>query len=148
METDTIKTNITCAGAIFLSRKTQRFLFLLRTQGRTADTWGIAGGKKEPGDTTPYDALLREIQEEIGFLPVIEKTIPIEWYSSNDELFYYNTYVLLVEEEFIPKLNHEHSGYAWVTMDKWPKPLHQGLKTTLHSKTTQAKIQTILQVIS
>lgn len=139
-------TDITCAGAVFVARDTQRFLFLLRTQGRTANTWGIAGGKKEPEDNTLYDALLREIQEEIGFLPEISKTIPIEWYESNDQLFYYNTYVLIVENEFIPKLNEEHSGYAWVNFDNWPKPLHQGVKTTLHSKTTRTKIQTILQV--
>ena len=139
--------DITCAGSIFLAKDTKRFLFLLRTQGRSANTWGIAGGKKEPCDNTPYDALLREVQEEIGFLPNIEKTIPIEWYESKDQLFYYNTYVLIVEREFIPKLNHEHAGYAWVELDRWPKPLHQGVKTTLHNKTTRTKIQTILQVI-
>jgi 8-oxo-dGTP pyrophosphatase MutT (NUDIX family) len=140
--------DITCAGGIFLARDTQRFLFLLRTQGRTAGTWGLAGGKKEPEDNTAYDALLREIQEEIGFLPKIKKTVPIEWYSSNDELFYYNTYVLIVDKEFIPELNDEHAGYCWVSIDNWPKPLHTGLKTTLSSRTTKAKIQTILAVIS
>ena len=141
-------TDITCAGGIFLARKTQRFLFLLRTQGRTAGTWGLAGGKKEPGDTTAYDALLREIQEEIGFTPEIKKTVPIEWYESKDELFYYNTYVLIVEEEFMPILNGEHAGYCWVNADNWPKPLHSGLKATLSNRTTKAKIQTILDVIS
>jgi 8-oxo-dGTP pyrophosphatase MutT (NUDIX family) len=141
-------TNITCAGGIFLAVSTRRFLFLLRSQGRTAGTWGLAGGKKEPSDATAYDALLREIQEEIGFLPDINKVIPIEWYLSKDELFYYNTYVVLVKDEFIPELNHEHCGYCWVAVDNWPKPLPQGLKTTLSSKTTKAKIQTILDVIS
>jgi len=140
-------THITCAGGIFLARDTKRFLFLLRNEGRTANTWGIAGGKKEPEDQTAYDALLREIQEELGFLPLIEKTIPIEWYESNDQLFYYNTYILTVKEEFIPKLNHEHSGYAWVDVDKWPKPLHQGLRTTLNNKTTKTKIETIIRII-
>ena len=140
-------TDITCAGGIFLARDTQRFLFLLRTQGRTAGTWGLAGGKKEPEDNTAYDALQREIQEEIGFLPNINKTVPIEWYASKDELFYYNTYVLIVDEEFIPKLNQEHAGYCWVTVDNWPKPLHSGLKNTLNNKTTKAKIQTILDLI-
>lgn len=140
--------DITCAGGLFLARDTQRFLFLLRTQGRTAGTWGIAGGKKEPTDNTPYDALLREIEEELGCNPKIEKAIPIEWYESNDQLFYYNTYVLITPNEFIPQLNHEHAGYAWCNMESFPKPLHQGVKTTLHSKTTRTKIETILQVIS
>lgn len=140
--------DITCAGGLFLAKDTQRFLFLLRTQGRTAGTWGIAGGKQESTDNTPYDALLREIQEELGCSPVIEKTIPIEWYESNDQLFYYNTYVLITPQEFIPRLNHEHAGYAWCDLDCFPKPLHQGVKTTLHNRTTRTKIETILRVIS
>lgn len=141
-------TNITCAGGLFLAKSTNRFLFLLRTQGRTAGTWGIAGGKKEPQDNTPYDTLLREIQEELGCNPIIEKTIPIEWYESNDQLFYYNTYVLITPDEFIPVLNNEHAGYAWVDIDNYPKPLHQGVRTTLNSKITRTKIETIIKVIS
>ena len=140
-------TDITCAGALFLARNTGRFLFLQRVQGRTAGTWGLAGGKKEPEDSTPYAALEREIQEELGQPPKMQKTVPIEWYSSKDELFYYNTYVIIVAEEFIPTLNEEHTGYAWVNYDHWPKPLHQGVKTTLSSRTTKAKIQTILDLL-
>lgn len=141
-------TNIHCAGAIFLAKNTQRFLFLLRSQGRTANTWGFAGGKVEPGDSTPYDALLREIAEEVGQVPQIIKTVPVELYQSPDEHFYYNTYVLIVDDEFIPVLNSEHIGYAWVSYDHWPKPLHQGVRTTLGSKTTRTKLETILSVIS
>ena len=140
-------TNITCAGGLFLSRKTKRFLLLLRTQGRTAGSWGLAGGKKEPRDKTDYDTLMREIQEELGCLPNIEKMIPIESYESNDQLFYYNTYVIIVEDEFIPNLNHEHAGYCWVDLDCWPRPLHQGVKATLNGKTTRAKIETVIQMI-
>lgn len=139
--------DINCAGAIFLAKDTQRFLFLLRAKGRTAGTWGLAGGKQEANDATPYAALEREIREELGFTPAITKTLPIERYASQDDMFYYNTYVLIVEEEFIPKLNDEHVGYCWVSYDHWPKPLHQGVKTTLSSRTTKTKIETILDVI-
>lgn len=141
-------TNIHCAGAVFLAKNTQRFLFLLRSQGRTANTWGFAGGKVEPCDLTPYDALLREISEEVGETPKIVKTVPIELYQSLDEHFYYNTYVLIVDNEFIPVLNSEHMGYAWVTYNHWPKPLHQGVRTTLSSRTTKTKLETILDLIS
>jgi hypothetical protein len=140
--------NIICSGGIFLSKKTHRFLLLNRTSNKTANTWGIVGGKNEPSDQTPYDALCREIQEEIGFLPEISKTIPLEQYESKDGEFYYHTYILLVEDEFIPQLNYEHSGWAWVSNECWPKPLHSGLKTTLANKTTQAKIQTIFDLLS
>jgi 8-oxo-dGTP pyrophosphatase MutT (NUDIX family) len=140
--------NITCSGGIFLSKSTHRFLLLNRTEGKTAGTWGIVGGKNEPSDQTPFDALCREIQEEIGFLPEIQKTIPLEQYESKDGGFYYHTYILLVNDEFIPKLNHEHSGYAWVENDCWPKPLHSGLRTTLSNKTTRAKIETIFDLLA
>jgi 8-oxo-dGTP pyrophosphatase MutT (NUDIX family) len=139
--------NIICSGGIFLSKSTKKFLLLHRSEGKTAGTWGIVGGKHEPSDQTPYEALCREVQEEIGFLPDIEKTIPLEQYESKDGEFYYHTYVLLVKDEFMPKLNHEHSGYAWVDKDCWPKPLHSGLRTTLSSKTNKAKIDTIFDVL-
>ena len=121
-------TDIICSGGLFLARDTKRFLFLLRNQGRTAGTWGLVGGKKEPKDVTPYAALLREIQEEVGKTPVIKKSIPLELYSSEDEHFQFNTYMLIVEKEFIPTLNEEHVGYAWCGLNNWPKPLHQGVK--------------------
>lgn len=142
-----LKPNITCAGGLFLARDTSRLLLLLRAKGRTQGTWGLAGGKQEPADSTPYQALIREIEEELGSIPPITKTIPIERYSSPDDNFYYNTYVLLVENEFIPTLNDEHTGYCWVNYDHWPKPLHQGVKTTLSGRTTRAKIETILELI-
>jgi 8-oxo-dGTP pyrophosphatase MutT (NUDIX family) len=138
---------IICSGGFFLARNTKRFLLLHRTQGRTADTWGFVGGKKEPSDATPFEALKREIEEEIGKIPAIKKTIPLELFTSNDQNFQYNTYVIIVDHEFVPTLNNEHSGYAWVNYDKWPKPLHQGVKNSLNSKTIKAKLELLLELI-
>jgi 8-oxo-dGTP pyrophosphatase MutT (NUDIX family) len=138
---------IVCTGGLFLSKDTKRFLFLLRTQGKTANTWGFVGGKKEPHDQTPYDTLTREIFEEVGETPSIKKMIPLEQYVSNDQHFKYNTYVLLVENEFIPKLNEEHSAYAWCNYNCFPKPLHQGVKSSLNNKLIKNKIELILDLI-
>lgn len=138
---------IVCGGGLFLSKETKRFLLLLRTQGKTAGTWGLVGGKKEPSDGTTVDALRREISEEIGFSPDIEKIIPLELFVSNDQNFQYNTYVLIVENEFIPVLNSEHSGYAWCEYDAWPKPLHQGVKNSVSNKIIRAKIELLLDLI-
>lgn len=138
---------IVCSGGIFLAKDTKRFLFLLRTQGKTAGTWGLVGGKKEPSDGTPVDALNREIFEEIGKSPAIKKIIPLELFVSNDQHFQYNTYVLVVDKEFIPELNEEHSGYAWTAYDQWPKPLHQGVKNSFSNKIIRAKIELLLDLI-
>lgn len=138
---------IVCSGGIFVSQKTKRFLFLLRNQGRTAGTWGLVGGKKEPQDTTLVAALKREIEEEITLAPDIKKIVPLELFVSNDQNFQYNTYVLIVEDEFIPELNNEHVGYAWVNYDHWPQPLHKALKNSLGNKITKAKLELLLDLL-
>lgn len=141
-------TEIICSGGLFFARDTKRFLFLLRNQGRTAGTWGIVGGKKEPEDATVYDALKREISEEIGKIPVIKKVIPLELFTSEDQHFQFSTYMLIVEKEFIPTLNDEHVGYAWCDLNHWPKPLHQGVKRSLSNKTNKTKIELSLEILS
>jgi 8-oxo-dGTP pyrophosphatase MutT (NUDIX family) len=138
---------VICSGGIFLAKDTRRFLFLLRTQGKTAGTWGLVGGKKEPSDNTAYDALTREIEEEVGKTPTIKKIIPLELFVSNDQHFQYNTYVLLVDREFTPILNEEHSGYAWCDYENYPKPLHQGVKNSFTNKIIRAKLELLLDLI-
>ena len=138
---------IICSGALFYTLDTQRFLFLHRTQSRQADVWGLVGGTNE-SEEIPYQALLREIKEEIGSTPSIIKSIPLETFVSNDEKFSFHTYLCVVKNEFIPKLNFEHNGYAWVSFNNWPKPLHQGLRNTLQNKQNLTKLQTVFQLVS
>ena len=138
-------TNIHCAGALFLAQSTQRFLFLERAQGRTAGTWGLAGGKQEPNDATTYEALLRECQEELGFVPNFMRLVPIEKFTTIDGAFAYHTFYCSVEQEFVPKLNHEHLGYAWIDSGTWPKPMHPGLWSTINFDAVRDKILTLEQ---
>ena len=53
----------------------------------------------------------------------------------------------MVDREFIPVLNNEHSSYAWCSFDSWPKPLHQGVKNSFSSKVIRAKIELLLELI-
>lgn len=145
METGAVK--IVCSGGLFLAKDTKRFLFVQRTKEKTAGTWGLVGGKKEPFDITIIDALSREIQEEVGKIPTIRKIIPLELFVSNDQQFNYNTYVLIIDKEFIPSLNSEHSSYAWCSYNLYPKPLHQALKLSLNNKTIRAKLEILLDLI-
>lgn len=146
MATDSLN-NVICSGGFFLARDTKRFLLLLRTQEKTAGTWGIVGGKKEPIDRTQLDTLTREVKEEIGFLPNIYKFIPLELFSSHDHHFHYNTFVMIVENEFVPILNSEHAGYAWCNYDNWPKPLHRGVKNSLNNKIIKAKLELLIELV-
>jgi len=138
---------ITCSGALFYTLDTNRFLFLHRAQGKRKDLWGLVGGTNE-GSETPFEGLTREIEEEIGFLPEIKKTLPLESFISNDSKFHFHTYLCVIEKEFIPKLNNEHDGYAWCSFTKWPKPLHHGLRNTLQSKINLTKLDTVFKTIN
>ena len=138
--------NIVCSGALFYTLTTNRFLLLYRKQSKRNNQWGIVGGTNE-GTETPWEGLKREIKEEIGTLPEIIKTIPLETFISNDERFQFHTYLCVIKDEFIPTLNDEHDGYAWVGFDNWPKPLHQGLRNTLSSKINKAKLETIFKMV-
>lgn len=138
------QSDITCSGAIIYALNTKRFLFLHRAKSKQS-VWGLVGGTNETGET-PWNALNREIEEEIGAIEII-KSIPLETFVSSDEKFLFHTYLCVVKEEFIPKLNHEHNGYAWTEFGQWPKPLHQGLRNTLQNKTNQTKLQTVFDLI-
>jgi len=137
--------DIVCSGALFYSLDTKRFLFVHRTQGKRKELWGLVGGTNEYKET-PWEALKREIEEEIGDISV-KKSIPLETFVSNDSKFLFHTYLTIVDKEFIPKLNNEHDGYAWVSFGKWPKPLHDGLRNTLQKKTNLKKLETVFEVV-
>ena len=83
---------IVCSGALFYAKSTRRFLLLQKAHGKHEGTWGLVGGRKEPTDATPFEALKREIEEEIGRLPDIFKTLPLEKFVSNDSIFNFHTY--------------------------------------------------------
>ena len=136
---------ITASGCLFYAKSTKRFLFLNRQQ-KQKGTWGMVGGSTHDTET-PWQGLQREIIEEIGFQPTISKTIPLELFVSKDTRFKFHTFVCVVDTEFNPKLNVEHSGYAWVSVNAWPLPLHEGVKKTLQNKQIETKLQTILDLI-
>jgi len=146
METRTITERIVCSGALFYAKSTRRFLLLQKAHGKHEGTWGLVGGTNVTGET-PWQGLQREIIEEIGSLPDIKKTIPLETFVSNDTVFNFHTYLCVVDAEFIPILSDEHQGWAWAIIDRAPKPLHQGLRNSFSSKTIRTKLQTIFDLV-
>ena len=112
----------------------------MRAGKRYANTWGLAGGKIEKGETV-IGALHREIEEELGFAPPIERVIPIETFTSDNLQFCYHTFVCSVKNEFIPTLNYEHRGYCWTELDFYPKPLHPKVWNTFSFDVVREKIK-------
>lgn len=127
------------AGIFFYSKKTQRYLFLLRNEPRNP-TWSIPGGKINKNETL-LAGLKRECLEEMNFWSNDLKLVPIQKFVNNT--FAYHTFFCSIDEEFTPTLNHEHIGYAWVGNDMYPKPLHPGLYSTINMETVTEKMKTL-----
>jgi 8-oxo-dGTP pyrophosphatase MutT (NUDIX family) len=116
------------AGVFFYAKSTSRYLYLLRNDDKN-NTWSIPGGKIEK-DETLYEGIARECTEELGFFDNDWKLIPIQKFVNKN--FVYHTFFCQITDEFIPDLNFEHTGYAWVNEGYYPKPLHPGLFSTVN----------------
>lgn len=128
----------TSAGLFFYSKNTGRFLYLLRSDNNLS--WGVPGGKIEK-DETLLEGIERECIEEIGYFPNDAKLVPIQKFVNNS--FTYHTFFCAVENEFVPILNGEHIGYAWVGMNQHPKPMHPGLFSTVNIDIVKEKLKTL-----
>ena len=130
-------------GALIYSKNSGRYLFLLRNTGSYAFTWALPGGKLDINESMDL-ALAREIQEELGGMIVDAELVLIERFVSNNGRFHYHTYFVDVDNEFVPVLNSEHVGYAWLPLASAPRPLHPGLQRTLTSQSVLGKIATVV----
>ena len=146
MENSIVKESIVCSGALFYAKATRRFLLLQKAHGKHEGTWGLVGGTNIAGET-PWQGLTREIAEEIVTVPTIIKTIPLETFVSNDRVFNFHTYLCVINNEFVPLLSDEHQGWAWTTIDRAPKPLHQGLRNSFSNKIIRTKLQTVFDLV-
>ena len=129
-------------GVWFYSLDTQRYLYLLRNDAKHPGTWGLPGGKAEAGESL-LAAMTRECREEIGEFPDYVRLVPLEQFTSVDGRFVYHTFFCCVYQEFSPRLNDEHLGYAWIDSGSWPKPMHPGLWTMINFDAVRQKIDTI-----
>lgn len=86
--------------------------------------WGFPAGGIEEGET-PVMAAVRESIEEIGTAPATE---PMYHSLSHDgfALFTDDT-----SEQFVPKLNDEHTEYQWADPQNPPQPIHPGVQIHL-----------------
>lgn len=125
------------AGVFFYSKLTRRFLYLLRKDNKNPGYWGIPGGKIEV-DESLLEGLERECQEELSYWPCNPKLVPIQKFVNNN--FVYHTFFCAIDYEFIPILNDEHCGYAWVGDNQYPKPLHPGVFNMINFDLVQQKL--------
>lgn len=144
MELQSVHTNKLGVGTIFVSTRTKRVLLNLRALHKTHSMcWSLWGGMVEDKES-PKEALYRELTEEMGFVPDIERIYPFDVYQSRDMHFKYYSFVCVVENEFVPELNVESCGYCWIDLGQWPKPMHQGARISFGNSKAIDKINLIL----
>lgn len=95
------------AGFVFIT-PSSKVLILQKPNKK----WCFVGGKKEKNET-PYKTAKRETKEEIGFLP---KGIVDDYFKHKkaDQDVDVYSFVMKVDNIFVPKLNQEHIDYKWV----------------------------------
>jgi 8-oxo-dGTP pyrophosphatase MutT (NUDIX family) len=138
--------HLTGCGALVQARSTGRYLWLQRVNSSYSGTWGIVGGKAEHSES-PAQALAREYQEELGLVFDPIRLVPIEQYTATDRRFVYHTFYILVETEFVPNLNDEHSGYCWTELSSRPTPLHPGVWRIFEYEVVHQKLAVLNQLL-
>lgn len=133
---------VNAVGVWFYSINTGRYLYLMRDDPKHPDTWGLPGGRIESGETL-IEAIVRECEEELGGMPDYIKLVPLEKFTTADQHFAYHTFFCSVATEFVPQLNHEHTGWAWLASGVWPRPMHPGLWSTVNFDAVRDKISTM-----
>jgi 8-oxo-dGTP pyrophosphatase MutT (NUDIX family) len=91
-------------------------------------TWGTPGGKAKVGETL-IEAASRECFEETGRRP--RRLIPVIREERDDLILV--TMIGVVDEEFTPQLNGEHTDHKWVRPENWPKPAFPAMESVLNN---------------
>jgi 8-oxo-dGTP pyrophosphatase MutT (NUDIX family) len=117
------------AGCIFFAKDTKRFLLAHRSAYvQEPGTFGVWGGAIDKGEN-PEEAVRREVKEEAGYHGNF-KLIPIYVFTKGS--FRYSNFIAVVDHEFTPEMDWETQGFEWCEWNKWPQPLHFGVKAILN----------------
>jgi len=106
---------------VFYCKSTGRFLYELRSSKvKHPLVFGLFGGGIDKGET-PKQAMIRELQEEIG--------MTFNRFQLKLDLDYIRLYGIVVSREFIPKLSWESESYLW--SKSIPEPMLKKMKRNI-----------------
>lgn len=99
------------AAFIMLRAPTGRVLLLRRSgDGDHEGEWGLPGGKIEDGES-PDVAAIREVLEETGYRTGHAGRFHMRSLSNGVDA---TTFLFDCDDEFVPRLNDEHTDHMWV----------------------------------
>lgn len=107
------------AGALMYCPDTNRFLLLKRSENcDEPHTWCSGGGGVEPGEAL-HEAVRREYEEETGFDQ--NESCDLHYLGMQTHPgFEFHNYLGLVDNEFEPQLNDEHTDSQWLHWKDFP----------------------------
>lgn len=146
------------AGIMFLTKAGETLLLKRGPGGDYPGFWCFPGGTTE-ADETAEETATRETIEELGFLPDGKRIPWVRRIATRDAHVYqenslapavhsqetaslpgepgpnedvdFTTFLQKVPDRFDPKLNGEHTGFAWALPSEPPEPLHPGARIAL-----------------
>lgn len=122
------------AGILFHHPETNTYLLGHRSpEVHHGDTWGIPGGALDPGES-PYQAALREAEEEFGHVP--QHKVVKEHVAQPDPDWKYHTFVAQVPQQFDPEYHGdwETQDHGWFTPEQIAGlKLHPGFESSWNS---------------
>jgi 8-oxo-dGTP pyrophosphatase MutT (NUDIX family) len=110
--TNYISSQFLGAGAVFRTSN-NKILILQKPNGK----WSFPGGHREK-EETPMQTVKRECIEEIGIWPRGTTTDMVLYVKKENNKKCYS-FIIDIEDEFVPVLSDEHVHYKWV----YPKAL-------------------------
>jgi len=109
------------AWAVIHCTRTDTYLLGKRSQAvNNGGVWNLFGGRVDRGEA-PARALMRELSEEAGLRikpKALRRISTIRHRKADDRELHY--FLLEVECELSPRLNHEHSRYGWFKRRQLP----------------------------
>ncbi len=126
------------AGALYYSEATGKFLILLRSDdGDDGNVWCCLGGGVDPDDKDDEFTVRREAFEEAG----LDMDTPTQFYHLGDKHyddgFTFRNFLGIIEDEFLPIINHEHKSFQWCDWHEFPENMHEGMMSVLNTPEAQ-----------
>jgi 8-oxo-dGTP diphosphatase len=121
--------------------KASRSLLMAKRSSKvhSGGVWNFFGGRIDSKED-PREALVRELSEEAGLLVKAKNLVKLKRLEATKGTSRKNAksrdlhfYLLTVDKELAPRLNHEHSSFSWFKENKLPQRFNRPTSLAIDS---------------